>query len=153
MIRISDEKEYNNVYTIPANYTDSGKLFGGMLETRNTVEAVFLIALAGYPILRYLPVSPTAKIVIMTVILLPLGIFALMGINGDSLLQFAGHMLRFWLHRRKLHYRRIGYRYASNKKKPAKKKNSDPVRSGVHSNQGNKKRHRRNKGRKIHKDT
>ena len=35
-----EEKEYSNVYAIPANYTDSGKLFGGMVETRNAVEAV-----------------------------------------------------------------------------------------------------------------
>ena len=30
-----DEREYNNVYAIPANYTDSGKLLGGMIDTRN----------------------------------------------------------------------------------------------------------------------
>ena len=28
-----DEKEFNNTYAIPANYTDSGQLLGGMLET------------------------------------------------------------------------------------------------------------------------
>ena len=36
-----DEKEYSNIYAIPANYTDSGKLLGGMIETRNAVETVF----------------------------------------------------------------------------------------------------------------
>ena len=25
-----EEQEFNNVYAIPANFTDSGKLFGGM---------------------------------------------------------------------------------------------------------------------------
>lgn len=35
-----EEKEYSNVYAIPANYTDSGKLFGGMVETRNAIEAL-----------------------------------------------------------------------------------------------------------------
>lgn len=33
-----DDREFSNVYTIPPNYTDSGKLLGGMLETRNTIE-------------------------------------------------------------------------------------------------------------------
>lgn len=42
-----EEKEYSNVYAIPANYTDSGKLLGGMVETRNAVEAVLLVALVG----------------------------------------------------------------------------------------------------------
>ena len=37
---MADDREFSNVYTIPPNYTDSGKLLGGLLETRNTVEAV-----------------------------------------------------------------------------------------------------------------
>ena len=106
-----EEKEYRNVYSIPANYTDSGKLLGGMVETRNAVEAVFLIGLVGYPELMWLPVTATIKIVIMTVTLLPLGVVAVMGIDGDSLLQYLGHMIVFWANRRKLHFRRIGYKY------------------------------------------
>lgn len=44
---MAEEKEYSNVYTIPPSYTDSGKLLGGMLETRNTIEAGALL-LVGY---------------------------------------------------------------------------------------------------------
>ena len=106
-----EEKEYSNVYAIPANYTDSGKLLGGMVETRNAIEAVFLIGLVGYPELMWIPVTATIKIVIMTVTLLPLGVVAVMGIDGDSLLQYLGHMIAFWVNRRKLHFRRIGYKY------------------------------------------
>jgi len=40
-----EEREYSNVYAIPTNYTDSGKLLGGMLEVRNTIEAGLLVAL------------------------------------------------------------------------------------------------------------
>ena len=68
-----EDKPYNNVFAIPANYTDSGKILGGMLELRNAVEAGFLLLLAGYPELMWLPVSGTIKIVVMTVTLLPLG--------------------------------------------------------------------------------
>jgi hypothetical protein len=118
-----EEKEFNNIYAIPANYTDSGRLMGGMLEIRNTVEAIILVGVIGYPELMWLPIPGTMKIVVMTVTLLPLGILALMGIAGDSLFQYAGHMIRHWTHRRKLHYRRIGYRYASNPKDKSKKKN------------------------------
>ena len=117
-----EEKEYSNVYSIPANYTDSGKLLGGMVETRNAIEAVFLIGLVGYPELMWLPVSATIKIVIMTVTLLPLGVVAVMGIDGDSLLQYLGHMIAFWANRRKLHFRRIGYKYDPKQlKKPGRK--------------------------------
>ena len=117
-----EEKEYSNVYSIPANYTDSGKLLGGMVETRNAVEAVFLIGLVGYPELMWMPLSATIKIVIMTVTLLPLGVVAVMGIDGDSLLQYLGHMIAFWANRRKLHFRRIGYKYDPKQlKKPGRK--------------------------------
>ena len=106
-----EEKEYSNVYAIPANYTDSGKLFGGMVETRNAVEAVFLVVLVGYPELMWIPMSTTIRIVVMTVTLLPLAVVSFMGIDGDSLLQYLGHIIAFFMHRRKLHFRRIGYKY------------------------------------------
>ena len=45
---MADDREFSNVYTIPPNYTDSGKLLGGLLETRNTVEACILLLLVGW---------------------------------------------------------------------------------------------------------
>lgn len=117
-----EEKEYSNVYAIPANYTDSGKLFGGMVETRNAVEALFLVILVGYPELMWIPMPGTIRIVVMTVTLLPLAVVSVMGIDGDSLLQYLGHIIAFFTHRRNLHYRRIGYRYDPKQlKKPGKK--------------------------------
>ena len=117
-----EEKEYSNVYAIPANYTDSGKLLGGMVETRNAVEAVLLVALVGYPELMWIPMSTTIRIVVMTVTLIPLGVLAVMGIDGDSLVQYLGHMFSFWFNRRKLHFRRIGYKYDPKQlKKPGRK--------------------------------
>jgi len=106
-----DDKEYINMYVIPANYTDSGRLLGGMLEIRNTIETCFLMLLLGYPQLAWLNVSASVKVVILVVTLLPVGVLGLMGIGGDSLLQYASHMVMFWVRRRKLHLRRIGYNY------------------------------------------
>ncbi|WP_458464163.1 hypothetical protein [Paenibacillus sp.] len=106
-----EEKEFSNVYAIPANYTDSGKLLGGMVETRNAIEAVFLVILLGYPELMWIPMTTTIRIVVMTVTLIPLAVVAVMGIDGDSLLQYLGHIVSFWFSRRKLHFRRIGYKY------------------------------------------
>ena len=117
-----EEKEFSNVYAIPANYTDSGKLLGGMVETRNAIEAVFLVALVGYPELMWIPMPTTIRIVVMTVTLIPLGVLAVMGIDGDSLVQYIGHMFSFWFNRRKLHFRRIGYQYDPKQlKKPGRK--------------------------------
>lgn len=148
---MSDDREYSNIYTIPPNYTDSGKLMGGMLETRNTVEAGFLLVLVGYPELMWLPVDLTTKIVIMTVTLIPLGVFSLMGIGGDSLLQYVTHMIRFWHRRRKLHFKRIGYRNGKTKPKQpndaaqkGQTKTTGRVCAGLHPAQKHTKRHRRN---------
>ena len=38
-----EDKEYDTTFAIPANYTDSGKIFGGMLEPRNAVEALIVL--------------------------------------------------------------------------------------------------------------
>ena len=67
-----DEREHNNVYAIPANYTDSGKLLGGMIDTRNAIETVILVLALGYPELILIPMPGTIRIVVMTVTLLPL---------------------------------------------------------------------------------
>ena len=117
-----DEKEFSNVYAIPANYTDSGKLFGGMLETRNAIETGLLLVLAGYPELMCLSAPATVKVVVMTVTLLPLGVIGIMGVGGDSLLQFITHMVMFFARRRKLHFRRIGHRYDKDKAKAPPKR-------------------------------
>ncbi len=110
MIRLN-EKEYNNIYAIPANYTDSGKILGGMLEPRNAVEAVILVILLGYPELMLIPMPGTIRIVVMTVTLLPTAIVAMMGIDGYSLFQYLSHIVRYMTTKRKLHFRRVGYHY------------------------------------------
>lgn len=121
-----DEKEYNNVYAIPANYTDSGKIFGGMLELRNAVETAVLLLILGYPELIVIPMPGTIRIVVMTLTLLPIAVLSMMGIDGDSLFQYFGHMVSYVTRRRKLHYRRVGFQYDPNqlrrKKGKAKKK-------------------------------
>ena len=117
-----EEKEYSNIYAIPANYTDSGKLLGGMLETRNAVETLILVVLLGYPELFWIPVSTSIRIVIMTVTLIPLAVVSMMGIDGDSLFQYIGHMIQYLLCKRKLHMRRVGYKYDQSQLKKKKKK-------------------------------
>ena len=91
-----DDKEFSNVFAIPANYTDSGKILGGMLEPRNAVEALVLIVLVGYPELMLIPMPSTIRIVVMTVTLIPLGVVAMMGIDGDLIVPvFRPHHLLY----------------------------------------------------------
>ena len=137
-----EEKEYSNIYAIPANYTDSGKIMGGMLEIRNAVETGFLVALVGYPELMLIPMPIKIRIVVMTLTLLPLGVLSMMGIDGDSLFQYASHMIRYVANRRKLHFRRVGYKYDQKqlKKKRPKKKKTAKKRKGVGTEQTGRKK-------------
>lgn len=116
-----EEKDYSNVYSIPANYTDSGKLFGGMLAPRNAIEALILVVIVGYPELMLIPMPTTIRVVVMVLTLIPLAIVAMMGIDGDSLFQYLGHICSFMKGRRKLHFRRVGYKNVSEKDKRRKK--------------------------------
>lgn len=121
-----DEKEFDNVFAIPANYTDSGKILGGMLDPRNAVEALVLIVLVGYPELMLIPMPSTIRIVVMTVTLIPLGVVAMMGIDGDSLFQYLGHIIYYLMSRRKLTFRRVGYKYDPAQLRKRKKRRKKP---------------------------
>ena len=95
--------EEMNVYYIPPNFLTSGRLFGGMIRVRNAIEACVLVLLTGIPILQ-LPFSLTTRIVILCLITLPLGVFGVVGIDGDSLSEFVFNWCR-WLIRRRMLYR------------------------------------------------
>ena len=98
-----DEKQ---TYAIPANYTDSGKLFGGMLAPRNAIETLILLVVFGYIELFLIPMPTTAKVIVAVVTLIPLGMISLMGIDGDSLFQYFGHIFKHISRKRKLNFRR-----------------------------------------------
>ena len=95
--------EEMDVYYIPPNFLTSGRLFGGMIRVRNAIEACVLVLLTGIPILQ-LPFSLTTRIVILCLITLPLGVFGVVGVDGDSLSVCVFNWCR-WLIRRRMLYR------------------------------------------------
>lgn len=100
---MSYHKEEQDIYYIPPNFLTSGRLFGGMIRVRNAIEACVLVLLSGLPIIR-LPLSLTARIILLCLIPLPLGIFAVIGFDGDSLTEFALNWIK-WLFNRRILYR------------------------------------------------
>lgn len=88
------------VYVIPPNFMEGGTLFGGLLKTRNTIEAVILALAVGVPVL-HLPFSLTVRVVILCLTALPLVLLALIGVSGMSLSAFIRLFFCF------LHNRRI----------------------------------------------
>ena len=99
-------EEENKYYVIPANYTDSGKWLGGLLSFRNAVETVILLAGLGYVEGALIPMNGTVRIIVMVLTMLPLGLITMMGIDGDSLFEYIGHIFKFLRRKRKLHFKK-----------------------------------------------
>ncbi len=93
-------QEERDVYVIPPNFIEGGTLMGGMVKTRNAVEAGVLGALTALPVLR-LNLSLTARVIILCLTTLPLVLVALIGVGGQSLSQFIFQFF-IWLHNRRV---------------------------------------------------
>ncbi|EOS56996.1 hypothetical protein C814_02585 [Anaerotruncus sp. G3(2012)] len=93
-------EEEQDVYIIPQNFIEGGKVFGGMFRWRNVVEAAILGLATGFP-LFHLPIRLYYRIILLCLIPLPLTLFGLIGIGDDSLSEF---VLNFfgWLRRRRI---------------------------------------------------
>ncbi len=89
-----------DVYIIPPNFIDTGTFFGGMFRARNVIEAGILAAAIGLPVLFCLPCGLTVRIVVLCLTALPLGLSALIGIDGESLSTFLLNLIRFCRSRR-----------------------------------------------------
>lgn len=89
---------------IPVNFTDAGRLFG-MLEIRNTGEAVFLCVPLAALLMRVLPIPALARITVTSVVVVVVGGFALIGVGDTSLLNFLRLYIRFCKNRKILTYR------------------------------------------------
>lgn len=100
---MSNAKDERDVYYIPPNFLTSGRLFGGMMRVRNAIEACVLVIISGFPII-HLPFSLTVRVIILCLITLPLGILGVVGIDGDSLSEFAVNWVK-WMMKRRILYR------------------------------------------------
>lgn len=70
-----------------------------MFKARNVIEAGILAVIFGLPVF-YLPISLTARIIVLCLTALPLALVALIGISGESLSAFVLIFFRFLRHRR-----------------------------------------------------
>lgn len=92
-------REERDVYLIPQNFVDTGTILGGTVKLRNALEAAVLAVGSAIP-LFYLPLAFNIRLMIVIAVSVPLGVFGVVGIGGDSLTQFVAHWLRFIKRRR-----------------------------------------------------
>ena len=97
---MSKQNEHHDTYTIPPNFIEGGTLFGGMFKIRNVIEAGIIAFAVGMPVFS-IDISLTARIIILCLTALPLGLFALMGVNGEPL---SSYIIAFfkWLGNRRV---------------------------------------------------
>lgn len=93
-----------NEFFIPTNFEDSGKL-AGLFNIRNAVEAGALSLPFIYIVFKFVPVGLTWKIIIAAVFAIPVGGFALIGINDDPLTVFARNWWQWHRNKKILEYR------------------------------------------------
>ena len=96
---MSIRQEENDIYIIPPNFIDTGTVFGGTIKLRNAAEALAASLLIGLPVF-HLPVTLTTKIIIACLTVLPAALFAIIGINGESLTSFVINFFVYLKNRR-----------------------------------------------------
>ena len=96
MARQVDERD---VYRIPENFVDTGTVMGGMFKLRNVIEAGVIASVFILPLFK-MSISLTAKIIVACLTALPLGLLALIGVNGESLSTFILGFFKFLKNKR-----------------------------------------------------
>lgn len=99
--------EEDEIYNLPPNYDDSGKILGGTVRLRNFIETVIIVGVLGFLELKLLLISELVKAIIMTVTLAPVTLISFAGVDGDSLLQYCIRVIRFLYRKRQLHLKRM----------------------------------------------
>lgn len=88
------------VYHIPTNFTDAGRVMG-LFELRNLVEAVVLTIPVLYLCIAFLPFALSTKIMVTLVTVVPVGGFGLIGVNDVSMTRWLEDWWR-WRRRRRI---------------------------------------------------
>lgn len=95
------QKERVDTYTIPPNFAKEGTILSGRVETRNAVEAAVLVFFL-LQVLLSLDYGTKAKIYAGVIVIIPVAIFAVIGIQGESLTSFIFQFFCYLVKRRVL---------------------------------------------------
>ncbi len=93
-----------NEFYIPSNFEDSGKLMG-LFGIRNVIEAGLLTLPLVFILFKLIPAGLTWKIILSAVFAIPIGGFALIGINDDPLTVFVSGWWKWFRNRKIIEYR------------------------------------------------
>ena len=109
------QRERADVYTIPPNFAKKGTILSGRVEARNAVEASVLVLFL-LRLLLSLDWGTKAKIYAGIVVIIPVAIFSVLGVQGESLTSFMFQFFRYLARRRVLTAPDARYRLKRNRK-------------------------------------
>lgn len=98
-MEINDE----DTYIIPHNYSDNGKILGIVEKQSLYTAAAWFIPLT-FLNFRFLPFSIDVKIFVLILVIIPPTLFILIGVGGDTLLDFIRYVYRYHTRAKVYHY-------------------------------------------------
>ena len=111
-----EQEDRIDIYTIPPNFAEEGTLLSGRIKTRNAVETgVILLVLV--PVLLSLNATARVKMYIGMIVLVPVVILSVIGVQGESLFAFIGSFFQYVKQRRYLGPPDERYRMEQNRRK------------------------------------
>ena len=87
--------ENKDIYVIPHNYTDNGKILG-IIEKESMYAALPWFAATSLANFLLLPVSADVKLFSFILFVAPTTLFILIGVGGDTLLNFLRYLRKFY---------------------------------------------------------
>lgn len=110
------DEERVEIYTIPPNFAEEGTILSGRIKTRNAIELAVL-SIVFLLVMITVHVSLKVKLYIAIIVMLPVSVTAILGIQGESLFSFIGGFLRFARRRRAYYQAESGAEDRKNNKK------------------------------------
>lgn len=119
-----EQEDRIEIYTIPPNFAEEGTLLSGRIKTRNAVETGVLLFIL-VPILLSLDTTIRVKMYLAMIVLVPVVILSVIGVQGESLFAFIGSFFRYVRRRRYLTVPDERYRMEQNRRKKKLQKERD----------------------------
>ena len=105
-----------DTYMIPPNFAEEGTMFSGRVKTRNAIETALILMIL-VPALLMLKIPSRAKMYVAIIVIVPVVILSVIGVQGESLFSFIGSFFRFALRRRYLAVPDERYRLERNRRR------------------------------------
>lgn len=79
-------------YLVPMNFALEGKI-AGIINLRNLIETIIILIAIGVPLIGYIPLPVKAKLYVCILVMIPVTLLSLRGINGLSLFSYLADVL------------------------------------------------------------